>query len=187
MATAEELLGGAQSADKVLVISNDLRRITIPSNIHNLGVESDDEVLRLAFKMPRYIGDIDLSVFNIRVNYLNAHGEGDVYFVNDATASDDYITFSWLVGPAATRYKGQTTFNVCLKTFTSDGIVDKEYNTTIAALPVLEGLEVDEELVMESYPDFLEQWRRLLLEHALEGESITAVIQNNTLIIKRGT
>ena len=162
MATAEELLGGAPSVDKTLVISNDLRKIMIPSSIHNLGVESDDEVLRLEFKMPRFIGDIDLSIFTIRINYLNAHGEGDVYFVSDVTAADDHITFSWLVGPAATRYKGQTTFNVCLKTFASDGTVDKEYNTTIAALPVLEGLEIDGEFIENTYPDLLEQWRREL-------------------------
>ena len=158
MATADELLAGVSIVDKTLIISNDLRKIAIPSSVTNLGVESDDDVLRLKFKLPRYIGDVDLSVFSIRINYLNAEGEGDIYTVNDAVVGAQYITFSWLVGPNATRYKGETKFNVCLRTLTSDGYVDREYNTTIATLPVLEGLEVDEGFV-EQYSDLLEQWR----------------------------
>ena len=67
MATAEELLSGVATVDKTLVISNDLRTISIPSSVPNLGVESDDDVLRLNFKMPLYIGDIDLSTFSIRM------------------------------------------------------------------------------------------------------------------------
>ena len=161
MATAEELLSGVLTVDKTLVISNDLRTISIPSSVRNLGVENDDDVLYLEFKMPRYIGNIDLSVFSIRINYLNAQGEGDIYTVTKPSIGDQYITFNWLVGPTATRYKGNTKFNVCLRTFASDGTVDREYNTTIATLPVLEGLEVDESY-LESYSDLLEQWRREL-------------------------
>lgn len=161
MATAEELLSGLTTVDKTLVISNDLRTISIPSSVPNLGVESDNDVLRLNFKMPRHIGDIDLSTFGIRINYLNAGGETDVYTVSDAEPGTDHISFSWLVGPTATRYKGETTFNVCLITLDSDGYVDQEFNTTIARLKVLEGLEVDESLV-EQYSDLIEQWRKEL-------------------------
>ena len=161
MVTANELLYGVSAVDKTLIISNDLRTIAIPSSVKNLGVESDDDVLRLNFKMPRYIGNIDLSVFSIRINYLNAEGEGDIYTVSDAVSSSEYITFSWLVGPNATKYKGDTKFNICMRTTLSDGTVDREYNTTIASLPVLEGLEVDEGY-LETYTDLLEQWRREL-------------------------
>lgn len=161
MATANELLAGVSTIDKTLVISNDLRTINIPSSVPNLGVEADDDVLRLNFKMPRYIGDTDLSVFNVRINYINAKGEDDVYTVKDVAVGAQYLTFSWLVGPTATKYKGDTKFNVCLKTLTSDGSIDREYNTTIATLPVLEGLETDERIV-SMYPDLLEQWRQEL-------------------------
>lgn len=171
MATAEELLTGGVIVDKTLIISNDLRTITIPSSVNNLGVESDNEVLRLHFKMPRYIGDLDLSTFSIRINYLNAQAEGDVYTVSDASVESEYITFSWLVGPTATRYKGETKFNVCLVTLTSDGYVDREFNTTIASLKVLEGLETDESLV-EQYSDVLEQWRRELFSASNAGTCV---------------
>lgn len=162
MATANELLAGLSTGDDTtLVIDNYLRTINIPKGITNLGVESDDEVLRLNFKMPRYLDDTDLSTFPIRINYLNAQGEGDVYTVSDKIVGSNYISFSWLVGPTATAYKGDTKFNVCMKTLNSDGYVDREYNTTIATLPVLEGLEVDEQVVAE-YSDILEQWRQEL-------------------------
>lgn len=154
MATAEELLAEFTQVDKTLVISNDLRTITIPPTVPNLGVESDNEVLRLNFKMPRHIGDIDLSTFTIRINSLNAKDEGDVYTVTDASATDDDISFSWLVGPSATRYKGETKFNVCMVVFASDGVhVMQEFNTAPATLKVLEGLEVDESLLDAGYAE----------------------------------
>ena len=161
MATVDELLAGVSTVDKTLVISNDFRTINIPSSVPNLGVEYDDDVLRLDFKMPRYVSDTDLSEFSIRINYINAQGETDVYTVRDKAVNNQYITFSWLVGPTATRYKGTTKFNVCAKTTLADYTVDKEFNTTIASLPVLEGLEVDEAVVSD-YTDVIEQWRQEL-------------------------
>lgn len=161
MATASELLGDVSVVDKTLVISNDFRTINIPSSVPNLGVEYDDDVLRLDFKMPRYVSDTDLSKFAIRINYINSKGESDAYTVSDAKVYSEYITFSWLVGPTATRYKGTAKFIVCLKTVKTDGTVDREFNTTIATLPVLEGLEVDESIVTE-YSDIIEQWRKEL-------------------------
>lgn len=161
MATVDELLAGITTVDKTLVISNDFRTINIPSSVPNLGVEYDDDVLRLDFKMPRYISGTDLSTFAIRINYINSKGESDAYTVSDAKVYSEYITFSWLVGPTATRYKGNTKFNVCAKTIKADGTVDREFNTTIATLPVLEGLEVDESIVTE-YSDIIEQWKQEL-------------------------
>lgn len=162
MATADELLAGMSTGDDTtLVIDNYLRTIHIPKRITNLGVEHDDDVLTLDFKMPRYLDDTDLSKFAIRINYINANGDSDAYTVNDnkKVVTTDHILFSWLVGPTATAYKGTTKFIVCMKTLKSDGTIDKEYNTTIASLPVLEGLEVDESIVTQ-YSDIIEQWRQ---------------------------
>lgn len=153
MATAEELL---RSVDNVLTIDSDLRTISIPSSVTILGVESDDDVRRLHFSMPSTYGDLDLSDFDIRVNYLNANHEGDVYAVTDAVAdaSTGVITFSWLVGRTATSHKGNVRFIVCLKR-SKNGEVVQEFNTTVASLPVLEGLETAEAVVQE-HPDILE-------------------------------
>jgi hypothetical protein len=164
MATAAELLAGVSTGDDTtLVIDNYLRTINIPKRVTNLGVEHDDEVLFLNFKMPRYLDDTDLSKFSIRINYINANGDSDAYTVNEdkKVVGENFIKFSWLVGPTATAYKGTTKFNVCMKTMKTvddQQVIDKEYNTTVASLPVLEGLEVDESIVTQ-YSDLIEQWR----------------------------
>lgn len=184
MATVDELLAGVSTVDKTLVISNDFRTINIPSSVPNLGVEYDDDVLRLNFKMPRYVSDTDLSEFAIRINYMNAQRETDTYTVSDAKVYSEYITFSWLVGPTATRYKGDTRFIVCAKTSKSDDVIDKEFNTTIATLPVLEGLEVDEGVVTK-YSDVIEQWRQELFGIGdTEEASIKATSQNEQAAIE---
>lgn len=85
--TLDELLGlSDEVVDKTITVDNELRTITVPKTVKNLGVESDDDVHRLHFKLPRYCGcgEVDLSEFKIRVNYRNAKNGEDVYEVEDA-------------------------------------------------------------------------------------------------------
>lgn len=85
--TLDELLGlSDEVVDKTITVDNELRTITVPKTVKNLGVESDDDVHRLHFKIPRYCGcgEVDLSEFKIRVNYRNAKNGEDVYEVEDA-------------------------------------------------------------------------------------------------------
>lgn len=158
---AEKVLGVGTD---ILVVDNDLRTIAIPPSIKSLGVASDDGVLRLKFRLPRYYGEFDLSEFKVRINYLNAMKLGDVYKVADVVIEENAMTFSWLVGRFATVMKGKVQFNVCLKKIIGSGEeaeVVKEFNTTPAMLPVLEGLETTEQ-VIQRYPDLVETWQEEL-------------------------
>lgn len=177
MATAAELLADVLEIDRTLVIDSAFRTINIPSSVPNLGVEHDDDVLFLDIKMPRKVSDTDLKGFSIYINYINAKGEPDTYSLDKSDykpiVGEQYITFKWKVGPTATRYKGNTKFNICAKTLKNsvdengnvvkdeEGNVvkeiDREFNTTVATLPVLEGLEVDETIVT-AYSDIIAQW-----------------------------
>lgn len=139
----------------VCVIDNNLRTINIPPDLKNLGVESDDDVHRIFFQMPKSYGEFDLAEFDIRINYKNGN-IGDVYAVEDKAAETDVLTFSWLVGRNAVKTKGQTQFIVCLKKTDVSGNVIQELNTTVASLNVLEGLETTEKVVQEN-PDVIEQ------------------------------
>lgn len=141
---------------EVCTIDNDLRTITIPSGLQTVGVESDEDVRRLNFQMPKQYGEVDLSEFNIRINFMNANNSGDVYAVTDKAVSGDNITFSWLVGRNALAYRGNIRFVVCLKKVDVEGAVQQEFNTTVAQLTVLEGLETTEAVVAEN-PDIIEQ------------------------------
>lgn len=132
-----------------IVINDDLRTMQIPSDIALLGVESDDDVNKIPFQMPKEYSGFDLSTFSARINYMNANGDGDVYIVEDLAVDGDdpsLMNFTWLVGRNACAYKGNTQFIVCLKLFdtTNTDVVVKEFNTTVYSLPVLQGLETTE-------------------------------------------
>ena len=182
MATADELLSTIDT-DKTLIIDKDLRTIIIPSSVKNLGVESDDDVLRLKFSMPRMYGDVDLSDFSIYINYMNAKNTGDVYVVDDKTIADDTITFSWLVGRVALAYKGSVRFIVCMKKHDDNSNVIQEYNTTIASLPVLEGLETGETVIQQN-PDIIEML--LTSSEPLVGTTQTVTPSQVLVAIKAG-
>lgn len=182
MATADEILAGAvevasegATQDKVLRIDNELRTISIPSVVKLLGVESDDDVNRIEFEMPRHYGGFDLSTFSVRVNYMNANGDGDIYKVVDLMADEEKMTFSWLVGRTAFMYKGDVQFVVCLKKITEDFVVEQEFNTTVASLPVLQGLEPDEQLI-QRYPDIIEQILKYM-ETPVSSEEIGKAVE----------
>ena len=164
MATADEILDQMESnpelyaadPEEICIIDNDLRTITVPSGIQTVGVESDEDVRRLYFQMPKQYHEVDLSEFDIRINFMNANNQGDVYAVTDKQVTGDNITFSWLVGRNALAYRGNIRFVVCLKKVDAEGTVQQEFNTTVAQLTVLEGLETTEAVVAEN-PDIIEQ------------------------------
>ena len=187
MATTDELLREGEVVDSTLYIDLDSRLITIPKSITNLGVESDDEVKKLSFSIPRHYGDVDLSEFKIRINYLNTRKMGDVYQVTDALIDEENIKFSWIVGRNAFIYKGNVTFNVCLRKFENDEVI-QEFNTTISTLPVLEGLETGEQAILP-YNDILEQWENRLFGTADSAEQavIDASTEQQRLITIKGS
>lgn len=153
----EALTSATETADSnTLVIDNDLRTITVPPDLI-LGVYNDDKTHRLPFKMPKMFGDIDLSTFSIRVNYTNAANETDMYLVEDATVSGDNINFTWLVGRTAFQAPGTCQFSVCLRDVDSDGVVQREFNTTVASLEVLTGIEGPEPTANPEYMDVVTQ------------------------------
>lgn len=150
-----------ETVNSVFEIDSNLRTINIPVTVKNIGVESDDDVKRLEFTMPKQYGEFDLSQFRIRINYVNANGDKSIYLVEDKKVSGDNITFSWLVGRNVTKYKGQVNFIVCLKLSDEKGEILKELNTTLCRLEVLEGLEVVP-VIDEKTTDIIEQLLRMV-------------------------
>ena len=140
-------------ANETIIINDDLRTMQIPSSITLLGVESDDDVNKIPFQMPKEYCGFDLSQFQARINYMNANGIGDIYIVDDLEIDGDdpsLMNFTWLVGRNACAYKGNTKFIVCLKKFDNNQNVIQEFNTTVYNLPVLEGLETTEAVVQQN-------------------------------------
>lgn len=174
MATAEELLASVmeeiEEVDRTLVANFNSREIFIPAAVQVLGVESDDDVHKLHFNIPRYYCDADLSEYHICINFENARGQGDFFPVKDVEVVDEKIlAFDWLVDRTAFKYRGDVTFNICLKKYDENGVVIHELNTTPATLPVLKGLETTAAVVEENASAFDTVLFRLYCVEAATG------------------
>lgn len=154
------------------------RTITVTDSLKIAGVMADNNVKRIFFKTNKEAQIIDLSQLEIHINYLNANGEADKYSVTDKKVEGDYITFSWLISDFATKYKGEIKFIVCMENENGE-----HWNSTIATLEVLEGLETDEAII-EQNPDVLEDVLKRLegIEFESNIEEITIEELENLFI-----
>lgn len=125
------------------VIDADTREISVPISVSVVGVESDQNTNRLYFMSPKIVGDnINLMDYQLRINYQNANGEKDQYLVMDVTENSDNVTFSWLLSRKVTEYAGDIQFIVCAVKV-NDTEITNEWNTTLATITSLQGLEVE--------------------------------------------
>lgn len=165
--------------NEILTIDADTRTIEVPGDFL-LGVETDNDAERVEFQCPKIVGDnLDLSQYHIYIHYQNAKGEKGKYLCDDIEDDGENITFSWLLSQKAVLYKGQTKFLVCAKKTQEETIV---WNTTLASGNVLEGLDVDEEIVQQN-DDVIEQilTRLDVLEQSGSGGSGITSRQINSL------
>lgn len=189
MTEAEKLLQETKSAvvaetqtEDICVIDSDMRIIDIPEQFKVLGVESDKDVKAMRFRIPKTYKGTDLSAFTISVNYQNARGTKGRYIVTDKKVSGDQIEFSWTVGKTATVYRGDTRFIVCMRLTGSDGVIKKEFNTTLATMTVLEGLEVDDPVIEQEEKDIIAQLLQIVDDKS--KEAVQAVTEEGTKQIK---
>ena len=147
------------------IIDENLRVISIPPLGVVLGVEGDKDVNSAKFKMVRYYKGTDLSKFEIRINFANANGDLSYYTVKNPTVTDDTLTFEWLVGYLATKYKGTVRFVVrMITTDASTGEVQQAFDTTVGEARSLEGLLVDTPTDEKVY-DIVAQLKADLTDH----------------------
>ena len=122
--------------DICFIDGTETRLINVPDMYKELGVASDENVNRIRFACPRIVGDnVDLTRYNIYVNYRNAAGELNSYLVEDVDflqeTNENIITFSWLLSRHVTAAPGIVQYIVCAKK--SDGTnTTNEWNTKVA-------------------------------------------------------
>lgn len=136
------------------VIDSYLRIISIPGRGVVLGVEGDKDVNRVTFRMSRTYKGIDMSQFQIRINYANANNELNYFKVTEITVGDDEIVFVWVVGADAVAYVGNVEFVVRFIKLSGSNII-QELNTTLATAKSLIGLSVDGEISPVQREDLL--------------------------------
>lgn len=179
MSEIQDLLNASTQdmVDDYLIIDDNSREIYVPSGELLLGVTNDEKTERKYFQCPRIVGDnVDLTQYQLYINYQNANGEKDKYIVTDVKVVDDNITFTWLLSRKVTEYQGTISFIVCARNVDSLGNITNEWNTTIATGTCVVGLEVD-----DLTPGEQEQARDYFLQ--LEKElSAFAETENNRLL-----
>lgn len=133
-------------------IDLDTRAVKMPAG-EVIGVYHDKDVNRLTFEVPAAYKGIDLTEYQISINYVNEEEQKDVYFIENYTLSDDasIITFDWLVGATACTVPGNVGFTVCFKKLDREGNIINEINTKLTRMKVLEGCEVVESEIEERY------------------------------------
>lgn len=148
----------------ICTIDSRTRTIFVPPEIIVGAVQSDKNAERIKFSCPKIVGDnLDLSKFSIRINFENVSivdpdiSIKDQYICEDASINGDNITFSWVIGKNAARYMGIIRFIVCAVKTDSDSNISIEWNTTVAQIPVLEGIEVDQPSLDENNKDVINQ------------------------------
>lgn len=145
------------SEPKYCIIDPDRREIYVDPDYQILGVESDEKADRILFRCPKIVGDsLDLTQYQIRINYQNANEQKGQYLVDDVTVNGDDILFSWLLHRSVTAYQGTVQFIVCAISV-EKGEVKNEWNTTVAQCDVLEGLEIENPVIPAPEEDLIAQ------------------------------
>ena len=144
----------------VLVIDKDSRTVRVPAGFV-LGVESDEGTNKVTMKVPRWVGndgDIDLSLFSLRIVYVNANGIKGTHSIADVaawTSQDDtefpdakvggqFLKVVWPLSRLATAGRGKTFFSLCAITQNAAGDTIGEWNTEVCGLTIKQGLEIDD-------------------------------------------
>lgn len=183
MATALDLLMDTKEDVNLLSEESDIctidaktRAIFVPSTIVVGGVQSDKNAERIKFSCPKIVGDnLDLSKFSVRINFENVSSVDfnvsikDQYICDDVAVDGENVTFSWLIGRNAARYMGTVRFIVCAVKTDSDSNISVEWNTAIAEVPVLEGIEIDQPQIGQEEKDVINQLLELTKNTSAEA------------------
>lgn len=157
------------------------RILVIPDELKTIGVENDNNVERIYFEIPRYFDEVnDLSEFTIYINYLNANQEPNKYHCTDVEVEGENIVFSWLTSEHVYSYRGTVRFIVYA--VASD---NRKWNSTVAELFVMEGLETEEQII-DNNPDIIDELINMKpqVEEALQriGEQQNVIDQQQDTI-----
>lgn len=137
-------------------IDSNTREIIFLDNSECFGVEFDKNTQRIEFSCPKIVGDnLDLTKCICRINYMNAKGYRDSYLIDDILVDGDNITFTWTLSSKVTAGRGSCLFIFCARQVNEDGVIEKEWNTTVAKASIKRGLETNSH-IEEEYSDILE-------------------------------
>lgn len=156
-------------------IDSNTREIIFLDNSECFGVEFDKNTQRIEFSCPKIVGDnLDLTKCTCRINYMNAKGFRDSYLIDDILVDGDNITFTWALKSKVTAGRGICLFLFCARQVNENGVIEKEWNTTVAKASIKRGLETNSH-IEEEYSDILES---ILLK--INSVSLTTAVNSES-------
>ena len=144
---------------------NEKRVVIVPDELKTIGVQYDNKVNRLPFRIPRHWDGQDLFDMSIYINYKLPDGTTSSHYVNQKTAEDDNtISFDWVINQKKKKKAGDITFLVCAKktnhiarSMPAEEDDTIHWNSELCKdIRVSEGLECDEEII-ETHPEIIQQ------------------------------
>lgn len=177
MSRAEELLDSLDESGIALytvdpdtephIIVGSDRFITVPDELKRIAVQYDHNVETVTFDCPRYWDGLDMSEMKIYINYLRSDKEVGAFIATNVTTDTEDPTimhFDWTISRNVTEVFGQIAFLVCIKKADENNNEKNHWNSEICkSCTVSEGLELDEEIINEIYPDIIEVWYKEVL------------------------
>lgn len=178
MSQAEEMLNSideattaarlANSAEEPhIVIGND-RFITVPDELKRLAVQYDHNIETVTFDCPRYWDEHDMSTMSVYINYLCADQESGMYQADNVRVDESDAStmhFEWTITKNVTAAAGSIVFLICIKKADENGNEQNHWNSELCNdCYISKGMEYDEGVIQEIFPDFIAQWEREVLD-----------------------
>lgn len=126
------------TSEPKITIDADLRIITVPEELVDIGVVGDHYAETVYFDCPRFFDGVDLSLKSCEIHFINAAGFTGISKAIDVVPGDSQISFGWEIDRRVTIKSGKISFAIF---FCSTDERGYQFSTTAASMNVLAGLD----------------------------------------------
>lgn len=122
-----------------ITVDMDTRTITVPSELYNIGVVSDNNAETVYIRVPVTTFDgISLTDKTAYIKYINAGNEYNIYEIKETEIENDTIKLGWTIDNKVTQFPGIIHFQLSFELNTN-----YTWSTLPATMNVLAGLDID--------------------------------------------
>lgn len=159
-----------------ITVDMDKRTVTVPEELYNIGVVSDNNAETVYFRIPSTTFDgIDLTDKVARVEYINAGKEYNSYQIKEIEIENGTMKLGWTIDNKVTRYVGIVRFQLSFELDT-----DYRWSTIPANLNILAGLDINSAIPASESTIVSALFDRMNELETIVGDS-TVIITANTI------
>lgn len=166
-------LNSSRIFEPEIIINPDIRTITVPDELYNIGVVSDNNAEMVNIRIPRFFDDCDFSTKDCTISYNNALKERGVYIVRGMEIENDSLLLHWYISNHVTKKSGKIYFVVEFKKNIDERGMPYFWSTLPAELNVMASL--DDNIVITENDNSL--YRSLLLSLQATDKRVAELMQ----------